>query len=45
MRKLSLLLVPMLCLGLSWHARAANNESPTAEMTNLNNAGQYQQAF
>lgn len=45
MRKLCLLLVPMLCLGLSWHAHAANNESPTAEMTNLNNAGQYQQSF
>lgn len=45
MKNQSLLLVPLLFMWLQWHAFAAENESPSAEMNSLVNSGQYQQAF
>ncbi len=45
MKYRSLLLVPLLCSGMQWHAFAADNESPTAEINDLVNSGQFQQAF
>lgn len=45
MKNLRLFLVPALFLGLQLSAHAAENDSPTVEMNNLNNSGQYQQAY
>ena len=40
-----LLLVPIVTLGIQIHLFAAQEVSPSAEMNNLINAGQFQQAF
>lgn len=45
MNKYRLLLVPIVFLGIQFQLFAAEQASPTAEMNNLINAGQFQQAF
>jgi tetratricopeptide (TPR) repeat protein len=45
MNNYRLLLLPLLVLGIQFHAVAATNNAPMAQMDSLINSGQFQQAF